>query len=89
MTYKEIVALIDSPKDEHHMKKMDVEYFGRFAVMSSDKTDAIIVDSDIAKKVSNRRWCIDSGGYPVTNINGGTVRLFDYVMAQHLSEKPN
>ena len=88
MTYKEIIKLVDAPKDEHHVKRMDVEYFGRFAIMTSDKTDAIIVDSDIARKVSNRRWCIDSGGYPTTNINGRTVRLFDYVMAHYFDEKP-
>ena len=57
--------------------------------MTSDRTDAIIVDSEIAALIANRRWCIDTGGYPVANFGGEILRLFDVVMAQKFYEKPN
>lgn len=88
MTYAEIRKMIDSPKSPSHTKHMQTVDYGRFTVMMSEKAPAILLDQDIAEKVKNRRWCIDSGGYPITNCNRTLIRLFDYVMAQSFDDKP-
>lgn len=87
MTYEEIRAL-PVEKQSHPKAKMLVMNFGRFSVMSSERVPGIIVDSDIAEKISHRKWCIDSGGYPVANFGGQLIRLYDFVMAQKYAEKP-
>lgn len=88
MTYKNIREIIKKPKDIHHTKKMTVFRFGRFSVMYSDKVDGIILDTEIADMVSDHRWCLDTGGYPVANYGNDLVRLFDLVMALGNEEKP-
>ena len=88
MTYKEIREAMKREKTSHQNEKMTVVNHGRFSVMKSDKTDAIIVDNDIALLVKNRKWCMDGHGYPVANVKGGQIRLFDFVMAQKFEEKP-
>lgn len=75
-------------KKTHPGEGMDVVNHGRFSIMSSDKIDAIIVDPEIAQNVKHRRWCLSSGGYPVANVKGEIVFLFDYVMALKFDEKP-
>lgn len=88
MDYGKIRYLVNAKKRAHQNEQMNTVSFGRFSIMWSAKTPAIIVDTDIAEKVCHRMWCIDSGGYPVTNCGGTLVRLFDYVMAQENDCKP-
>lgn len=88
MTYEEIREAINAPKRTRTDKKMHVVNYGHFSVMYSDKVSGIIVDADMAEGFALRRWCIDSGGYPVANINGNTVRLFDAVLALRNVRKP-
>lgn len=89
MEYEKIRELMSKEKGSHANEEMNVSFFGNFAVMSSDKVAGILVDKEIAEKVANRRWCIDSAGYPLANIQGEQVRLFDCVMALNGYEKPN
>lgn len=89
MTYEEIRKRIRMQKESHWHEKMRVTYFGRFAVMEKDGIDAIIIDSEIASLVASRKWCLDSHGYPIINLGGKSVRLFDVVMAHCVSEKPS
>lgn len=88
MTYKEIRKLSKKSKKSHTKYKMGVERYPNFSVMYSDKTGGILVDNDIAEKASERRWCIDSGGYPIANFDGCLIRLFDYVLAQQYKSRP-
>ena len=85
---EKIIHDVEMAKGSHADQGMDVVCCDRFAVMSSGKTPGGIVDCDIAELVSHRRWCIDSGGYPVANCGGSLVRLFDYVMAKSGVFKP-
>ena len=89
MTYEELRSTIFQPKKYRKDYCMEAQNFGRFSVMWSDKTPAIIIDTDIAEYACDRRWCIDTGGYPVANISGSVVRLFDFAMAFHHTSKPD
>lgn len=89
MTYREIRAIITEPKRAKANNVMQSFTRGRIGIMWSDKTDAIILDSKYVDEASQRRWCIDSGGYPIVNIGGNMIRLHDYVMAQEYDEKPS
>lgn len=88
MTYEEIRKYARRKKDVHHRKTMHVIDCGRFAVLQSDKTDAILVDAELAQEIASRRWCIDSGGYPTANFGGVVIRLSELVMALHFEVKP-
>ena len=89
MTYQDIRDNLSKEKLTWQNTKMIVIPFSRFSVMkSSDDGDEILVDPDVARKVDGRKWCIDSGGYPVVRLNGQLVRLFDVVMSQYFDEKP-
>ena len=88
MTYEEIRQEIQRPKESHWHEKMKITEFGRFAVMQKEGIEAIIIDSKMIQVVGNRKWCLDSHDYPVINLGGETVRLFDVVMAQCVEEKP-
>lgn len=77
-----------SEKTSHQNDRMVVVNHGRFSIMTSDKVDAIIVDSEFAPLIVNRKWCIDTHGYPVANVKNKLIRLFDFVMAQKFDEKP-
>ena len=87
-TYKEIRETMKSEKTSHQNDRMVVVNHGRFSIMTSDKVDAIIVDSEFAPLIANRKWCIDTHGYPVANVKNELIRLFDFVMAQKFDEKP-
>lgn len=89
MEYEKIRELMSKEKRSHPNEGMNVFFFGKFAVMSSDKVAGILVDREIAEKVANRKWCIERAGYPLANIQGEQVRLFDCVMALNGYEKPN
>lgn len=89
MNYQEIRDLITKDKRSVNKKAMQVIRFKRFSVISSDKTDGIIIDSDLADIFAKRRWCIDSGGYPVANVEGNLIRIFDCVLALNGIEKPS
>lgn len=87
-TYKEIRETMKSEKTSRQNDGMVVVNHGRFSIMTSDKVDAIIVDSEFAPLIANRKWCIDTHGYPVVNVKNELIRLFDFVMAQKFDEKP-
>ena len=87
MTYGTIRRAALKDKESHFYECMAIHDFDDFAVCVSDKI-TIIVDSDIAGYVANRKWCEDSHGYAVANIEGETIRLHDFVMAFHNKEKP-
>ena len=89
MNYREIREAINNPKRKSATKHMETHNYGRFAIMWSEKTDAIIVDANVIRISASRRWCIDSCGYPVANINGQLIRLHDFVMALSFSDKPD
>lgn len=87
-TYKEIRKVMKKDKKSHSGEGMTVVNYGRFSVLSSSKIDPIIVDYEIAQNVMHRRWCLSTGGYPVANVKGESLYLFDYVMALKFEEKP-
>lgn len=89
MNYREIRETINNPKRKSATKFMETQNHGRFSIMWSDKTEGIIVDANVERIASLRRWCIDSGGYPVANFNGHLIRLHDFVMALSFSDKPD
>jgi len=88
MTYEEIRNEVKKEKQSHQNQSMRVHCFSRFAVMIASDGSEIIVDANDIDVLSRRKWCIDTGGYPVVNIGGTLVRLFDYVMAQYFDSKP-
>ena len=89
MTYKEIRNEGQLQKKSHYNQRMDLVKFDRFSVMQSGKTGSIIIDNEIAKIAMNRKWCIDSSGYPVANIRHELIRLHDFIMAHYFDEKPS
>lgn len=88
MTYEDIRKIILEYCDTHTLTKMNTSTYGSFSVMSSNKVTGIILDTDILPIVAIKKWCIDSGGYPVANYNSNLIRLYDCVMALSYADKP-
>ena len=88
MTYDEIRLESMKDKRSHAHERMDVFRFDDFSVCQSDKT-TIIVDTVFADIVSKRKWCEDSNGYPIIKVEGGNVRLHDFIMAMVHKSKPD
>lgn len=87
MTYNEIINTVQKDKRGKTNLKMDCTQFDTFSVLHSDKC-TILVDNDVAKDIKDRKWCVDSGGYPIARFGKTNIRLHDYVMAKTYKQKP-
>lgn len=87
MEYKEIRKRIKIKKSKENIKS-NVYDFDRFSIVEGSNKESIIVDSDVSKEIKNRKWSVDSSGYPVSNINGEVLRLHDVVLSYDHDEKP-
>ena len=88
MEYEKIIKKINKPKRSHQKSSVAESRFERFSILKSDKVETL-VDHDIADDVKNRKWCIDSGGYATSNVDGDLIRLHEYVMAKTYGHKPD
>lgn len=88
MNYEKVRALFENGKNGNSIKRMKTHDYGRFTILLSDKAPGILIDTELAEKAAQWRWCIDSSGYAVCNTGSKLVRMHDFVMAHVHDEKP-
>lgn len=87
MDYENILKQINDKKRSRQDRYMTVIHYKHFSVLKSGDVE-ILVDNDIADDTWNRKWCMDSRGYPTINVRNKLVRMHDYVMAKTYGKRP-